>query len=49
MKRDGITEGEALLRMRAQPEEAYFIQHCDRILRNAPPYSLEEEVAKLIL
>ena len=49
MKRDGITEGEALLRMRAQPEEAYFIQQCDRILRNAPPYSLEEEVAKLIL
>lgn len=47
MKRDGITEGEALLRMRAQPEEQFYISKCDRIIRNFPPYVLEEEVAKL--
>lgn len=47
MKRDGITEGEALLRMRAQPDEQFYISKCDRIIRNFPPYVLEEEVAKL--
>lgn len=47
MARDGITEGEALLRMRAQPDEQFYISNCDRVIRNFPPYDLQKEVERI--
>ena len=34
MKRDGLTEDEALLRIRAQRPDSWYIQHCDAVLVN---------------
>ena len=47
MKRDGISEREALLRMRIQPDEQFYIGRCDRLIYNFPPHDLEAEVKKL--
>lgn len=47
MARDALTEDEALLRIRAQQPEAFYIQHCDAVLHNYPPYSLEAEIQRV--
>lgn len=47
MARDALTEDEALLRIRAQQPEAFYRQHCDAVLRNYPPYSLEAEIQRV--
>jgi dephospho-CoA kinase len=35
MKRDGISEKNALMRMEAQPDEAFYREHCDYIIENS--------------
>lgn len=47
MARDKLTEDEALLRIRAQQPEAFYTSHCDEVLRNYPPYSLEAEIQRI--
>lgn len=49
MARDALTEDEAMLRIRAQKPEAFYIQRCDAVLRNYPPYSLEAEIQRVFL
>lgn len=45
--RDGISEADALLRIRAQQEESFYIAHCDDVIRNYPPYTLESEIQRV--
>lgn len=45
--RDGISESDALLRIRAQQDEAFYIAHCDEVIRNYPPHSLESELKRV--
>lgn len=45
--RDNLTKEEALLRMGAQKDESFYVEHCDAVLRNYPPYSLEEEIQRI--
>lgn len=47
MERDKLTEDEALLRIRAQQSEDFYKLHCDEVLRNYPPYSLEAEIQRI--
>ncbi len=45
--RDHLTKEEALLRMRAQKDESFYVEHCDAVLRNYPPYALEAEIQRI--
>lgn len=45
--RDGISEVDALLRIRAQQDESFYIAHCDDVIRNYPPYTLESEIQRV--
>lgn len=47
MARDGLTREEALFRIRSQKPESFFTEHCDCVLRNYPPYDLEEEIQRI--
>lgn len=47
MARDNLTEEEALLRIRAQQDETFYKEHCDTVLRNYPPFSLEAEIQRI--
>ena len=47
MARDGLTKEEALFRIRSQKPESFFTEHCDCVLRNYPPYDLEEEIQRI--
>lgn len=47
MARDALTKDEALLRIRAQKDETFYTEHCDAVLRNYPPYSLEAEIQRI--
>ena len=47
MARDNLTEAEALLRIRAQQDETFYKEHCDAVLRNYPPFSLEAEIQRI--
>lgn len=47
MARDQLPEDEALLRIRAQQPESFYTAHCDEVLRNYPPYSLEAEIQRI--
>lgn len=48
MKRDGITEEQALARIKAQHDEQYYIHNADMIIRNYPPYDLKEQTDRII-
>lgn len=41
--RDGITRREALRRMEAQKDEEYYKKNADIIIRNYPPYEVQDE------
>lgn len=45
--RDNLTAQEAALRIDAQPDEAFYTARCDVVLRNYPPYSLEDEIQRI--
>lgn len=47
LKRDGITEQEALRRINAQKDDEYYLRHADILIRNYPPISLDEEISKI--
>ena len=47
MARDKLTKAEALLRIRAQKDEDFYKTHCDVVLRNYPPFSLEAEIQRI--
>lgn len=47
LERDGLTEEDALRRIRAQHDEAWFCARCDDVIRNYPPYTLAEEIGRV--
>ncbi len=47
LKRDGITEEAAMLRINAQPSEQYYKEKADILVRNYEPYSLADELKSL--
>ena len=49
MVRDGIEKNAALRRIRAQKDESFYKNHADIIIKNYPPYNLDDEVKKVLL
>ena len=47
LARDQLTEADARARMRMQKDDDYYLSQADIILRNYPPYSLEDELEQL--
>lgn len=47
--RDSLTEEEAVLRICAQKEEAFYTERADIVVRNYPPYKLNDEVEKILV
>ena len=47
LSRDGITEEEAMRRINAQRDDEYYLRQADILIRNYPPFSLEEELLKI--
>ena len=47
LARDSITEQEALRRINAQKDDEYYHSHADILIRNYPPFSLEDELSKI--
>lgn len=47
MKRDNISEEEALLRINAQKDEKFFKENADYIIRNYPPYNIDDEIKRI--
>lgn len=45
--RDNIDEQSALLRINAQPDEQYYIERADIVIRNYEPYNLSDELKEL--
>jgi dephospho-CoA kinase len=46
--RDGISREDALLRINAQKPEEYYRERSDIIIRNYPPFELDDEIKGLI-
>lgn len=49
MKRDNISREDAMRRINAQRSDEYYLSAADIIIRNYPPYNIEEELSKLSL
>lgn len=47
LRRDGITEEAAMLRIKAQKDEQYYKERADIIVRNYAPYNLSQELELL--
>ena len=47
LSRDGITKEQALTRIKAQKSDEYYFSQADYIVKNYPPYSLDDELEKL--
>ncbi len=47
LERDGLSETDALRRIRAQHDEGWFCARCDAVIRNYPPYTLAEEIGRV--
>lgn len=47
LERDGLSEEDALRRIRAQHDEGWFCERCDAVIRNYPPYTLSEEIGRV--
>lgn len=45
--RDGIDEEAAMLRIKAQPDEKYYKERADILVRNYEPYSISDELNEL--
>lgn len=45
--RDDISYEQAMTRIKAQKDDEYYFRHADIIIRNYPPYDLQEEFLKL--
>ena len=49
MKRDSISENDALLRINAQPPTEYYIEKADIIINNNGDDNLNEQIGKILL
>ena len=47
LQRDAITKEQAMTRINAQKDDEYYFSQADIIIRNHPPYNIEEEFLKL--
>lgn len=47
LARDFITNEQAMTRINAQKDDEYYFSQADIIIRNYPPYNIEEEIHKL--
>ena len=47
LQRDAITKEQAITRINAQKDDEYYFSQADIIIRNHPPYNIEEEFLKL--
>ncbi len=47
LRRDGITNEQAMTRIKAQKDDEYYFSRADIIIRNHTPYNLEDELLKL--
>ncbi len=47
LQRDAITKEQAMARINAQKNDEYYFSQADIIIRNHPPYNIEEELLKL--
>ena len=47
LERDRITKEQAMTRINAQKSDEYYFSHADIIIRNYPPYNLQDELLKL--
>ena len=47
LQRDAITNEQALSRIKAQKSDEYYFSHADIIIRNYPPYDLQDELLRL--
>lgn len=48
LSRDNLTEAQAQARMAMQKDDEWYLSQADFIIRNYPPYELEEELSKVI-
>lgn len=48
LKRDNLTEEQALLRINAQKSDDFYKEKATIIINNYPPFKLEDEVSKII-
>lgn len=46
LSRDGITNEQAITRIKAQKDDDYYFRHADIIIKNYPPYDKSEDVYK---
>lgn len=46
LERDHITKEQAMTRINAQKSDEYYFSHADIIIRNYPPYNLQDEMIK---
>lgn len=47
LARDSITKQQAMTRINAQKSDEYYFSHADIIIRNYPPYDLQDELLRL--
>ena len=47
LKRDGITREQALTRINAQKSDEYYFSQADYIVKNYPPYGIDDELERL--
>ena len=49
LARDGLTTGQALSRMAMQKNDDWYLSQADIVIRNYPPYTLEEELSNQVI
>ena len=49
LARDGLTTGQALSRMAMQKDDDWYLSQADIVIRNYPPYTLEEELSNQVI
>ena len=47
MARDGISEADALLRMNAQKDDAFYLDAADVVIQNYAPFDMEDQLRKI--
>ncbi len=47
LKRDGITKEQAITRINAQKSDEYYFSQADYIVKNYPPYGIDDELERL--
>lgn len=47
IKRDNMTEKDALIRINGQKDDSFYLEKADFVINNFEPYSLEEQLSRL--